>query len=74
MKEDERTHACEGLARNVPNRSSPIIIKGITMNKVLAALIAGLFATSVYAQTPAPMAAPAETKTEVKANEKNGQS
>src|SRR5450830_354102 len=69
MKEDDRTHAWEGLARNVPKMSSPIIIKGITMNKVLATLIAGLFATSVYAQTaPATTATPAVTKTEAKAD------
>jgi hypothetical protein len=31
----------------------------ISMNKLVAALIAGLFATSVFAQTPAAPAAPA---------------
>src|ERR1035437_670684 len=45
---------------------SPFNSERNQMNKLIAALVAGLFATAVYAQTPAP-ATPAAAKAEVKA-------
>jgi hypothetical protein len=51
--------SCSLLALIQQNHGLPKTSSGETsMNKLVAALIAGLFATSVYAQTPAP-AAPA---------------
>jgi hypothetical protein len=48
-----------------PNHGFPkhIAPGELQMNKLVAALIAGLFATSVYAQTPAAPAAPAAAPT-----------
>src|SRR5471032_2888089 len=42
--------------------------KGNTMNKILATLIAGLFATSAFAQTTTPPQTPAVVKAEAKAD------